>query len=142
MVGERDSVLVEGIIPGEKIEVGSFGEIFQRKDVNDDLMLRAIDQCAKANDISAFFYLLKKAENLSDKINIKFAEVLKEKAWTSFAEEFVNIKGVCEEAKEIAKGGIWPIKRGRQVPPKRFGRPKRTIRPTYNAPLEQKVANR
>lgn len=121
MVGEKDSVLVEGIISGETVKVDNFRDLFKRKDLSDELMIQAIDQCRKANDIYTVFNLVKKAGELSDQVNIKLATLINEKAWPSFAEEFVNTEGVCKEAKEIARGGIWKFERGRHVPPARFG---------------------
>lgn len=126
---KKDSVLVEGIIAGETAKVDNFRDLFRRKDLSDELMIQAIDHCGKANDVHAVFNLVKKAGELSDPVNIKLAKLINEKAWPSFAEEFVNTEGVCKEAKEIARGGIWKIERGRQVPPKRFGKEPEEQRP-------------
>jgi len=117
------SVLVEGLMSGKRVEIGTIRDMFEKGDLNDELLMHAIEQYGKTSNINAIFNLVKMAGELSDQVNLKLAELLNEKALTSLAEDFVATKGVCKEAKEIAKGGIWKVdKRGVPTVPKRFGR--------------------
>jgi len=132
----KKSVLAEGLFK-EKGETGTLKEFLMGKNISDGMLIKEIDKCGKANDIASVFYLVKRAAELSDPVNIKLAELLNEKAWTYFAEDFVNTNGVCKEAKEIAKGGIWPVDRGRPIMPKRFR--KRLSKQEPNPKPEQKA---
>lgn len=134
-MSEKKSVLAEGLSK-EKGETGSLKEFLMGKNISDEMLIKEIDKCREANDVSSVFYLVKRAAELSDPVNIKLAELLDEKAWPYLAEDFVNTNGVCKEAKEIAKGGIWPVDRGRPIMPKRFM--KRLSKPEPKPKPEQK----
>jgi len=120
-MNQRKSVLAEGI-SGEKRETGSLKEFLMGKDISDETLIKEIERSGEKNDISGVFYLVKKAGEFSNPVNMKLAELLNEKALTSLAEDFVATKGVCGEAKKIARGGIWKVdNRGVPTVPKRFG---------------------
>lgn len=148
---KKGEVLIEGItednrvVPiddiGNAVENGKGMEKKPFADMKKDELIGRIRECGKNNDLDTVFDLIKIAGKLEDEVNIEIAKVLKEKAWTSLAENFVGTKGVCEKAKEIAKGGIWEIECGVQLPPLRFGnmpgikRRGRSKKVVYNCPV-------
>lgn len=134
-MNEKKSVLAEGLSE-EKGETGILKEFLMGKNISDEMLIKEIDKCGETNDIAGVFDLVKKAGELSNPVNIKLAKLLNEKAWSYLAEDFVNTNGVCKEAKEIAKGGIWEVDRGRPIMPKRFG--KRLSKPEPKPKSKQK----
>lgn len=118
----EESVLVEGIMSGKRMELNTVRDMLSSGKLNDELLMQAIEQYGKTSNIHGVFNLVKMAGELSDQVNLKLAELLNDRALTSLAEDFVATKGVCGEAKEIAKGGIWKVdNRGVPTVSRRFG---------------------
>jgi len=148
---KKGEVLVEGVVGKDRVvHIDDIGNAVENRsdmekkphaEMKKDELIGMVRECCKKNDLNTIFDLIKVAGKLEDEVNIEIAKVLKEKAWTSLAENFIGTVGVCEKAKKIAKGGIWEIERGVQLPPMRFGntpgkkRSGRSKKVIYNCPV-------